>query len=80
MNKFKLNFLHLCDSAFLSKENKLNVIGIFDSVYVDTVPGTLLKATLVGNLTVLNRELEKVNLKIIRLLFNFSIFFRNHSN
>lgn len=32
MTKPKLVFLHVCDNAFFSKDNKLNVIGIFDNV------------------------------------------------
>ncbi len=60
MEKFKANFLHLCDSAFFSKENKLNIIGIFDSVTVKKIPGSLLKTTLVGNITVLDKSLTNV--------------------
>ena len=40
MEKIQLNFIHICDSAFLSKEDKINIIGDFDKIYVPKIPGT----------------------------------------
>lgn len=34
----KLNFLHLCDTAFFSQEGKLNVIGVFDRMTAKDFP------------------------------------------
>lgn len=44
----KIEKLLLCDSAFLSVENKLNIIGIFDNIYSTKVPTTHPLMFLVG--------------------------------
>lgn len=36
----KLNFVHLCDYAFLSQNGKMNIIGDFETIYTSKVPGT----------------------------------------
>lgn len=64
MQKFKLNFLHLCDSAFFSQEGKLNIIGIFDLINIKEVPGILNKAVLVGNFSLLDFTDNKLVLKV----------------
>jgi hypothetical protein len=46
----KLNFIHLCDSAFMSAENgNLNVIGIFDTIVSANFPAVHPKFALVVN-------------------------------
>ncbi len=39
----KAELLVLCDSAFLSQENKLNIIGIFDQIFAAQIPSNYLK-------------------------------------
>ena len=60
MRKFKLNFLHLCDTAFFSQEGKLNIIGVFDVVNLKNISSKLLKAVLVGNISVLHPKISKI--------------------
>lgn len=56
----KLNFVHLCDKAFLSIEGKLNLIGIFKNINVPKFPAVHPQMTVVVNL-----DIDKsVNLKI----------------
>ena len=64
MSNFKLNFIHLCDEATFSQEGKLSLIGIFDVVNVVNLPGSLVKAVLVCNFSVLNQKLDTVKLDI----------------
>lgn len=45
--KSLIKYLTLCDSAFLSRENKLNLIGIFDQILVEKIPSQYLKMALV---------------------------------
>lgn len=64
MTDFKLNFMHLCDDASFSQEGKLTLTGIFDVVNVLSIPGSLLKAMLVFNISILNKDTNKVTLDI----------------
>ncbi len=50
MTDSKLNFAHLCDMAFLSKDGKLNIIGIFENITVSRFPARHPRMTLVMNL------------------------------
>lgn len=65
MKNFKLNFIHLCDDAIFSQEGKLSLIGIFEVINVVALPGSLLKAFLVLNLSVLDKNLKKIDLDIL---------------
>ena len=48
----KLNFIHLCDSAFTSAENgNLNLIGIFDTILSANFPAVHPKFALVVNVS-----------------------------
>lgn len=40
MTDIKLIFAHICDSAFLSLDQKINIIGDFDTIKVSEIPGT----------------------------------------
>lgn len=64
MKDFKLNFVQLCDEAIFSQDGKLSLIGIFEVVNVVALPGSLLKAFLVFNLNILNKNLNEVSLDI----------------
>lgn len=64
MKDLRLNFIHLCDEATFSQEGKLSIIGIFDVVNITNIPGSLLKAYLVCNFTVLNDDLKETKLEV----------------
>lgn len=64
MTDFKMNFIHLCDDALFSQDGKLSLIGIFEVINLRNLPGSLLKASLVFNMSILNKELTKVDLEI----------------
>ena len=48
----QVNFIHICDNAFLSKDNRLNVIGVFDRLFVAKFPYRHPKFTVVLNVTI----------------------------
>ena len=50
MSSSRLNFAHLCDTAFLSKDGKLNIIGIFENITAAKFPTRHPRMTLVMNL------------------------------
>lgn len=64
MNNFKLNYIHLCDDVSFSQEGKLTITGIFDVINVINIPGSLIKAYLVCNFTVLNNDLKEAAINI----------------
>lgn len=64
MNNFKLNYIHLCDDVSFSQEGKLTITGIFDVINVINIPGSLIKAYLVCNFTVLNSDLKEAAISI----------------
>ena len=64
MKGFKLNFIHLCDDASFSQEGKLSIIGIFDVVHLTNIPGTLVRAYLVSNFTVLDNDLKEAKITV----------------
>jgi hypothetical protein len=47
-NALHVEFLVLCDNALLSKDNKLSLIGIFDSIVTDSMPFNFPKMALVA--------------------------------
>lgn len=47
----QLNFAHLCDSAFLSQDKKLNIIGVFEKIYAQKFPFRYPKIAVVINIT-----------------------------
>ena len=46
----KLNFIHICDTAFLSITGSLNIIGIFEGITAFKLPAIHPKMTVVANL------------------------------
>lgn len=64
MNNFKLNYIHLCDDVSFSQEGKLTITGIFDVINVINIPGSLIKAYLVCNFTVLNNDIKEATINI----------------
>ncbi len=47
-----LNFAHICDMAFLSKEEKLNIIGIFKAINANSFPIVHPKMACAVNITI----------------------------
>ncbi|KKQ42613.1 MAG: hypothetical protein US60_C0015G0024 [Microgenomates group bacterium GW2011_GWC1_37_8] len=47
-NELTLDFLSLCDYAVISRENKLSILGIFDQIFVNSLPSQHPKMFLVG--------------------------------
>ena len=45
----KLNFIHVCDSAFISQQGNLNIIGIFENILVAKFPAIHPRITIVFN-------------------------------
>ena len=64
MKKFIKNFVLLCDDAIIGQKGKVSIIGIFEKVYLTTLPGTLLKSVLVGNFDVLVNSIENIDLRV----------------
>lgn len=60
----KLNFVHLCDTAFFSQEGKLNVIGIFKVIGTRQLPVVHPKLSVVLNLTL--SKPAKLKLQILK--------------
>lgn len=52
MKSPQIHFLHVCENAFLSKDNKLNLIGIFDRISVRKFPVRYPKIAVALNMTV----------------------------
>lgn len=68
MRKFNLNFLLICDNAFIGERGKLSVIGIFENLTFKKLPARHLSLTVVGNVT-LNDPISRnitVSLDLIR--------------
>lgn len=64
MANVKVNYLHLCDEANFSQEGKLNMLGIFDQINIETFPGGILKAKLILNATVSDWHEESLELQL----------------
>lgn len=50
MTNPKLNFVHLCDMAFLSQEGKANIIGIFKIIFANNFPTSHPKFSVITSL------------------------------
>ncbi len=46
----KVNFIHVCDTAFLSTSGNLNIIGIFESIFAPNLPVIHPRITIVANI------------------------------
>ncbi len=49
-SNFELNFVHICDTAFLSQSNNLNIIGIFENITATKLPAIHPRLTVVMNI------------------------------
>jgi len=67
----KLNFIHLCDSAFISAENgNLNLIGIFDTIISANFPAVHPKFSLVVNVGLM-KDYTQYQLFLRKILLKF---------
>jgi len=48
MKNLSCNLLLTCDQTILSKDNKISLIGIFDQIFLQSIPGNHPKLSLVG--------------------------------
>lgn len=60
----RLNFVHLCDTAFLSQDGKLNVIGILKKIILPKFPTTYPKMMAVVNVQM--KEPVKLKIQILK--------------
>ena len=51
MENIKINFLHICENAFFAEDKKLNIIGIFDSIYAKGFPAIHSRFSIALNVT-----------------------------
>lgn len=72
MDKATINFAHLCDTAFLSQQGKLNIIGIFEQVAVKKFPVRHPKITLALNLS-LQEGIYPFKIRLIHVFSNTEV-------
>lgn len=72
MSSTRLNFAHLCDMAFLSKDGKLNIIGIFENITVSRLPTRHPRMTLVMNLF-LTKGIHPFRVRLVKASDNSTI-------
>lgn len=66
MENAKLNFLHICDYASLGDVGKLNVLGIFENIFVKIIPSTHPQLYVVANIGVKKIGNYKQIIKLVR--------------
>lgn len=52
MKNAKINFIHFCEAASVDSLNKLSILGIFNRIFLPTVPNKFPKITIVISLSV----------------------------
>lgn len=61
----KLNFLHVCENASISREGKLSVIGIFNQIKFDRLPAVypifFVVVGLIGNKNTYSEEIQIIS-------------------
>ncbi len=60
----RLNFVHLCDTAFLSQDGKLNIIGILKKIILPKFPTTYPKMMAVVNVQM--KQPVKLKIQILK--------------
>jgi len=64
MDRYTLNFIHLCDEANFTQDGKLNLTGIFDVINAIEVPSILPKAKLVANFSIHGQRSSEIPLVV----------------
>ena len=77
MPKMSVNIATLCDSATTDDDGKLNVNGVFDTVFATQFPAVHPHCSLAVRLTVTQEEFKKHAVKIRFLDSKGDIFFRD---
>lgn len=66
MSNIKLNFIHVCDNAFVSNDgNKLNIIGIFENIHSESYPAIHPKFSIVTGISALAGS-HNIDIKIFK--------------
>lgn len=60
MEDVKLNFLHICENAFVSQDKKLSVINIFNQIRASNFPAAHPKFSIVTNISGIEGEYSEV--------------------
>lgn len=63
--QMQLKFLTLCDLASITREGKLNILGIFQQIFVREFPTRYLKFTIVGIITGTPSQTVSITLKVL---------------
>lgn len=66
MKRFKLKYLHLADGATIDQLGKTTIFGIFEKISLNKVPGSVLKFSIVGSISLI-AEVKKPLLVMIRV-------------
>jgi len=64
MEQYKQQILLICDHAFIDNQGKLNIIGVFENINLQKVPGNLLKMVIVGSYLLSNPNNKQTKLEI----------------
>ncbi len=64
MTKFKVNFVFLADHSLIDNNGKLSIIGIFDKINLQTIPGNYLKFVLIGNFDIIDKTINDISLNV----------------
>ena len=65
MRKYKIDYLLLADAASVDSFGKLNVLGIFQNIFLSKVPGSIVKFVLICSISVLDtNKAFKILIKI----------------
>lgn len=67
MKDIKVNYLHFCDAANVDSLGKVSILGIFDKIFLKSIPDKFPKFTIIFNLSLKN--LDKINNKIELKIF-----------
>lgn len=62
----KMNYIHLCDFANVDSAGKLNIIGVFDRIFLQTMPSKYPRFTVVVSLD-LTSDIEDKNILAIKI-------------
>lgn len=69
----KINFIHICDYASPGEVGKLNILGIFESIFPTIVPYVHPQLYIVTNVSIKKRGSYRQIIKIVRDSDNFEI-------
>lgn len=66
MEQYKIEYILLADAANIDSFGKLNVLGIFQNIYLNKIPGSILKFSIISSISVLDPSKPfTIDIKII---------------